>query len=120
MAIKRFYPQWVGVYRDDNNSYYGGTITRTSGAEGFNTFLGFNSSAILAEIAASKVKVEVKIGINVTNAGQMDLGAHKSTSNKASNGLPFYSWVGRSFNVSRGLATYDITNLGRTVAGQST
>ena len=117
MAIRTHNRQWTGVYRDDSNNYVGGTTIKAGGSPGYNTLIGFNSSAILDDINTSKVNVKVWLCIQVTDAGTFDFGMHKSSFNKASDGIPFYSWTGRSFIPNIGLARYDITNFNRSISG---
>lgn len=117
MALRRHNIQWLGVYREDTKAYVGGSDIRVGGSQGYNSYLGFNSAAILADIQSSKVRARVHLRFTVTDAGTFDLGMHKEASNKASAGLPYYAWSGRSFTPDTGARGYDITDFPVSVAG---
>ncbi|TWT04599.1 hypothetical protein [Planomicrobium sp. CPCC 101079] len=117
MAYRRHNIQWLGVYRDDTNAYVGGSDIQVSGSQGYNSYLGFNSSAILKDLETSKVRPRIHLGFNVTNAATFDLGMHKETSDKKTSGLPYYAWTGRSFVPNTGEAIYDVTDFPISMAG---
>ncbi|WP_281659131.1 hypothetical protein [Halobacillus sp. Cin3] len=116
MAYKKFYGQWTGVWRA-NGSYYGGGNILVGGGDGFDSLIGFNSVAIKEAIDSSKVEPVIRLHFYVRNPGTFDFGMHKSTSNRAADGIPFYVWTGRSVNPSTGWASYDITKFNRSISG---
>lgn len=112
MASKIFKARWNGVYRSDNDSYYGsGFYARTGGSQGFNSYIGFDYQSIIQAINSSKTNVKVFLHIYVTDAGTFDLGMHKETSDRKTSSLPWYNYSGRVFQPGVGWSTYDITSL---------
>lgn len=106
---KTYSPTWIGVYRSDNNKYTDtSTPIRVGGTQGYNTFLGF-PTALREDIKASRTSVKIKVILQVTDGGEFDIGGHKQSSNKASNGLPWYAYEGIHPNLSAGKREIDIS-----------
>ena len=119
MASRKFKCTWVGVYREDTDKYVNANIVRTGGGTGYNSYIGFNGAQILGAIESSKTTPKVILHFNVTDTGTFDLGMHRETNNRKANGLPFYRYTGRSFNPSKGWASYDITKFNIALSGYS-
>jgi hypothetical protein len=108
--IRTYNPTWIGVWRDDNNTYYGGgSPIRVGGGQGFNTYIGFPSQ-IRTDINNSSTPVTLRMSIYIYDAGTFSFGAHKRTSNPASSGLPWYEYIGISQGFSTGRKKIDITS----------
>lgn len=120
MAIKKFNGSWVGVYRESGNTYVNGTTPIRAGSSvGYNSFIGFNSTAIRDAITSSKTAATVWLNVYVTRAGTMDFGMHRETTNKGSGTLPYYTYTGRSFQPVTGWRRYDITSFARSIPNAS-
>ena len=118
MASKIFKCTWVGVYREDTNSYSStSSPVKTAGSQGYNSYIGFNAGQILDALESSKTTPKVILHMRVTNSGAFDLGMHRSATNTKSNGLPFYRYTGRALKPDTGWKEYDITSFSITLSG---
>lgn len=117
MAVKKFNLHWLGVYKESTNRYYGGNNPiRAGGYDGYNSFLGFDSSEVLAAMQSSVTTPSAHLVFYVTDSGELDVGMHRETYNrKTSNGIPYYNWIGKSFTAPTGWNHYDLTNFGRSL-----
>lgn len=112
MAQTRYYdPTFLAQYRADNKTYVGGgnTAVRVAGSQGYNTFLGFPAS-LRDDLISSKIKTTMRLSIFVTDAATFDLGRHKETYDKKTNGLPWYEYTGISQALTEGRRKIDITS----------
>ena len=112
MAQVRYYdPTFLAQWRSDNNTYVGGgtTAVRVAGSQGYNTFLGFPAS-IRNDIISSKIKTTMRLSIYVTDAATFDVGRHRETSDKKTNGIPWYEYTGISQALTEGRRKIDITS----------
>lgn len=104
----------MGQWRDDNNSYVGGgSPVRVGGSQGYNSYFGFPSQ-MRTDINNSSIPVTIRFSLYVTDAGTFDFGAHKTTSNPASGGLPWYDYITISRSLATGRQKVDITSDFRT------
>lgn len=107
---KTYSPTWIGIYRSDSNKYVNAnTPIRVGGSQGYNSYLGF-PTALREDIKSSRSSVKMKVLLQVTDGGEFDVGAHKESSNKASNGLPWYEYIGIHPVLSAGAREIDITS----------
>lgn len=111
MVQTRYYdPTWMGQWRDDDNSYVGGgSPVRTGGSQGYNSYFGFPSQ-LRTDINSSSIPVTIRFSLYVTDEAEFDFGAHKTTSNPASGGLPWYEYIGVHPVLSTGRQKVDITS----------
>lgn len=112
MAQTRYYdPTFLAQWRSDNKTYVGGgsTAVRVAGSQGYNTFLGFPAQ-LRNDIRSSKIKTTMRLSIYVTDAATFDVGRHKETSDKKSNGIPWYEYTGISQALTEGRRKIDITS----------
>ena len=112
MAQTRYYdPTFLAQWRSDNRTYVGGgtTAVRVAGSQGYNTFLGFPAQ-LRSDIISSKIKTTMRLSIYVTDAATFDIGRHKETSDKKSNGIPWYEYTGISQALTEGRRKIDITS----------
>lgn len=111
MVQTRFYdPTFMGQYRSDTGGYTGGgTPIRVAGGEGYNSFLGF-PSAIRDDMRSSKIKTTMRLSLYVTDGAEFDIGRHKETYDKKTNGLPWYEYTGLHPVLSTGRQKIDITS----------
>lgn len=120
MASKTFKSTWVGIYREDTNSYYGtSTPVRTAGAQGYTSFIGFNAGQIIDALESSKTTPKVILHMRVTNSGAFDLGMHRLASNTRASGVPYYRYTGRALKPDTGWREYDITKFNISLSGYS-
>lgn len=110
MAQTREFPvSWSGVYSSRLNRYDSGNYVWVGGSEGYNSFLGFPSS-VRDALQTSKTTPRLYLKMNVVDAGEFDVGAHKESSNKAYGSLPWYRYIGLHPNFGTGVQQIDLTS----------
>lgn len=111
MPETRYYdPVWMGQWRSDTGAYTGGgTPIRVGGGQGYYSLLGFPTQ-LLTDMQKSKTYPRVRLSIYVTDDAEFNIGVHKETYNKASNGLPLTRYAGLHPTLTKGRRYVDITN----------
>lgn len=111
MVQTRFYdPTFMAQWRQDTRAYTGGgSPIRVAGSQGYNSFLGFPAQ-LRTDIEKSKIKTTMRLSLYITDAATFDLGRHKETYDKKTNGLPWYEYTGISQALSTGRQKIDITS----------
>lgn len=119
LALKKFLITWMGEWRADNGTYVGpNSPIRTGGTPGYNSFIGIDKQGILNAINTSKTTPIILLWLYVTDSGNFDIGFHKETYNKETNGIPFYRYGGISkFYYSTTWRSFDLTNAQLSVEG---
>lgn len=112
MASKNYNISWVQVYREDNNSYVGGTSPIRVGSEaGYNSFIGI-PSAVRDALNTSSTATRMYLNVAVSNSSAVNfaIGRHKLSSAPTSSTMPWYNYSGLYPSWGAGWQRIDITD----------
>lgn len=109
MASRTHNEQWMSCYK--GQTFIGGADALIGDPADYQSLFGYPEYPIMDDVNSSSTSAKVYVHIYVENPGLIDVGMHKLSSRRTADGLPYYKYVGLSWqNPNNGWNKYDITN----------